>query len=88
MHPESKRVMAKLADFGTCFNGRTTVGRVVDNPAWLAPEVKKAKEKGKDKRLTSFTGHAWKRLWRSGRYLLVWDCTVGVFLFGSTESLL
>ncbi len=37
---------AKLADFGSCFSGHTTVGRVVDNPVWLAPEVMLGKDYG------------------------------------------
>eukprot|EP01089_Gocevia_fonbrunei_P017746 TRINITY_DN5845_c0_g2_i1.p1 TRINITY_DN5845_c0_g2~~TRINITY_DN5845_c0_g2_i1.p1 ORF type:complete len:249 (+),score=57.58 TRINITY_DN5845_c0_g2_i1:63-749(+) len=32
-------ILAKIADFGTCVASASFVGRVVDNPLWLAPEV-------------------------------------------------
>eukprot|EP01087_Luapelamoeba_hula_P012330 TRINITY_DN3429_c0_g4_i3.p1 TRINITY_DN3429_c0_g4~~TRINITY_DN3429_c0_g4_i3.p1 ORF type:complete len:1705 (+),score=283.87 TRINITY_DN3429_c0_g4_i3:276-5390(+) len=35
----SAQVVAKVADFGTCVAATTFVGRVVDNPLWLAPEI-------------------------------------------------
>ena len=36
---EKAPVVAKVADFGTCVAATTFVGRVVDNPLWLAPEI-------------------------------------------------
>eukprot|EP00005_Dracoamoeba_jomungandri_P014137 CAMPEP_0174277974 /NCGR_PEP_ID=MMETSP0439-20130205/61221_1 /TAXON_ID=0 /ORGANISM="Stereomyxa ramosa, Strain Chinc5" /LENGTH=1598 /DNA_ID=CAMNT_0015370339 /DNA_START=1040 /DNA_END=5837 /DNA_ORIENTATION=- len=35
----SKRIVAKVADFGTCVASTSFIGRVVDNPLWLAPEI-------------------------------------------------
>ncbi|KAL6057314.1 Myotubularin-like phosphatase domain [Balamuthia mandrillaris] len=34
-----EQVVCKVADFGTCVASTTFVGRVVDNPLWLAPEI-------------------------------------------------
>lgn len=40
---EANRVTAKLADLGlaTALTSKTALGRVVDNPVWLAPEVRR-----------------------------------------------
>lgn len=40
---EKSSLVAKLADFGVCWVGNSAAGRVVDNPVWLAPEVRAGK---------------------------------------------
>lgn len=47
---EKSSLVAKLADFGVCWVGNSAAGRVVDNPVWLAPEVRAGKGREENER--------------------------------------
>ena len=53
---QDRRIVAKVADFGLAVSliTRTVIGRVVENPVWLAPEIMENREYAQPADIYSF----------------------------------